>query len=259
MIEINHTYTPGFCGMTESDTWKVVFVTPAPVYGPLQEMKRHNDTDEVFVLIRGTATMYTLENDQVVSFPMEKETVYNIRKGTWHHLHLQPDAFLIGEVWEDASNKSAYGVRRRYFVDGELDSVMNYPFRNAIINFIRGWDNGPGLKDTVMTIAENYPPQVFLCNMNLLGTHDTPRILTALVDNYDGPRSELQKVNRVYASTNPNMGTLVKVKPDGTVGKIGGLPDSVIIDNKNKLSLDAVDKSWYIALAKKYISDYVGV
>ena len=78
-------------------------------------------------------------------------------------------------------------------------------------------------------------------------------------NNYDGPYFEVQRVNRVYASKNPNMGTLVKVKPDGTVGKIGGLPDSVIIDNKNKLSLDAVDKSWYIALAKKYISDYVGV
>ena len=77
-------------------------------------------------------------------------------------------------------------------------------------------------------------------------------------DNYDGPRSSVQKVNRVYASKNPNMGTLVKVKPDGTVGKIGGLPESCIIDNKNKLSLDAVDKSWYVALAKKYISDYTG-
>lgn len=77
-------------------------------------------------------------------------------------------------------------------------------------------------------------------------------------DCYDGPRSEVQRVNRVYASKNPNMGTLVKVKPDGTVGKIGGLPDSVIIDNKNQLTLDAVDKSWYINLAKKYISDYLG-
>lgn len=77
-------------------------------------------------------------------------------------------------------------------------------------------------------------------------------------DCYDGPRSTVQRVNRVYASTNPNMGTLVKVKPDGTVGKIGGLPDSVIIDNKNKLTLDAVDKSWYVDLAKKYISDYMG-
>lgn len=77
-------------------------------------------------------------------------------------------------------------------------------------------------------------------------------------DSYDGPRSEVQKVNRVYASKNPNMGTMVKIKPDGTVGKIGGLPDSVIIDNKNQLTIDAVDKSWYINLAKKYISDYEG-
>lgn len=77
-------------------------------------------------------------------------------------------------------------------------------------------------------------------------------------DNYDGPRSTVQRVNRVYASTNPNMGTLVKVKPDGTVGKIGGLPESCIIDNKNQLTIDQVDKSWYVALAKKYISDYLG-
>ena len=75
---------------------------------------------------------------------------------------------------------------------------------------------------------------------------------------YDGPRREVQRVNRVYASTDPRMGTLVKVKPDGTVGKIGGLPDSVIIDNKNRLTIDSVDKSWYIKLARKYISDYLG-
>ena len=103
---------------------------------------------------------------------------------------IKPDALLIGEVWEDASNKSAYGVRKRYFVDAVLDSCMNYPFRTAIINFMRGFDGGQGLKDTVMSIMENYPPQVVACNMNLLGTHDTPRILTALVDDFDGPREE---------------------------------------------------------------------
>lgn len=75
---------------------------------------------------------------------------------------------------------------------------------------------------------------------------------------YDGPHREVQRVNRVYASINPNMGTLVKVKPDGTIGKIGGLPESCIIDNKNKLTLDKVDKSWYVALANKYISDFIG-
>lgn len=75
---------------------------------------------------------------------------------------------------------------------------------------------------------------------------------------YDGPRAAVQKVNRVYASVNPRMGTLVKIKPDGTVGKIGGLPESCIIDNKNRLTLDDVDRDWYVRLARKYIEDYTG-
>ena len=103
---------------------------------------------------------------------------------------LKPDALLIGEVWEDASNKVAYDVPKRYFIDGVLDSVMNYPFRTAIMNFVRQWDDGQALAERVMTVAENYPPQVFCCNMNLLGTHDTARILTALVDDFDGSREE---------------------------------------------------------------------
>ena len=104
---------------------------------------------------------------------------------------IRPDALLMGEVWEDASNKIAYDVRRRYFVDGTLDSVMNYPFRTAILRYVRGEAESRELAQCVMTIAENYPSQVLHCNMNLLGTHDTPRILTALVDDYDGPREQL--------------------------------------------------------------------
>lgn len=93
---------------------------------------------------------------------------------------IRPDALLIGEVWEDASNKRAYGESRRYFVDGELDSVMNYPWRTAIIRYVLGEDDGSAFGETVMTLAENYPPQVLACVMNLLGTHDTPRLVTAL-------------------------------------------------------------------------------
>ena len=103
---------------------------------------------------------------------------------------LKPDGLLLGEVWEDASNKIAYDTRRRYFVDGELDSVMNYPFRKAILDFVRREDDGRGLRETVLTLAENFPPDVLLCCMNLLGSHDTPRILTALVDGFDGTREE---------------------------------------------------------------------
>jgi len=106
---------------------------------------------------------------------------------------LNPDALVLGEVWEDASNKTAYNRRRTYFTNAELDSVMNYPFRTAILNFMRGRDSGLALKNTVMSIVENYPPEVVQCNMNLLGTHDTPRILTALVDDFDGSREEKAK------------------------------------------------------------------
>ena len=106
---------------------------------------------------------------------------------------LRPDALVLGEVWEDASSKTAYGKRRTYFTNAELDSVMNYPYRTAILNFMRGFDSGRAFKETVMSIAENYPPQVVACNMNLLGTHDTPRILTALVDDFDGSREEKAK------------------------------------------------------------------
>ncbi len=106
---------------------------------------------------------------------------------------LKPDALVLGEVWEDASNKMAYNKRRTYFTGAELDSVMNYPFRTAIINYVRGIDGGKRLKETVMSIVENYPPEVVQSNMNLLGTHDTARILTALVDDFDGSREEKAK------------------------------------------------------------------
>ena len=106
---------------------------------------------------------------------------------------IKPDALLLGEVWEDASTKIAYGRRRSYFTQGELDSVMNYPFRTAIIDYVRGRDGGQGLKEAVMAIVENYPPEVVQCNMNLLGTHDTPRILTVLVDDFNGTREEMSK------------------------------------------------------------------
>ena len=93
---------------------------------------------------------------------------------------IKPDSLLIGEVWEDASNKISYSSRRRYFTDGELDSVMNYPFRNAIIDFCLGFDDGHAFKNTVMSIAENYPPDVLNVLMNMLSTHDTVRIMTGL-------------------------------------------------------------------------------
>ncbi len=97
---------------------------------------------------------------------------------------IKSDAFLVGEVWEDASNKISYGVRRKYFTDGLLDSVMNYPFRNAMIDYVLGKDDGQNLRNTVMTLAENYPAEVLNCVMNIISSHDTVRMFTALGCDY---------------------------------------------------------------------------
>lgn len=91
----------------------------------------------------------------------------------------KPDAFVLGEVWEDASTKSAYGVRRRYLLGGQLDSVMNYPFRDAILGYLLGGDPA-AFVECVESIVENYPPQCLHLLMNHIGTHDTERALTVL-------------------------------------------------------------------------------
>ena len=88
-------------------------------------------------------------------------------------------AIIIGEVWENAADKIAYGYRRRYFQGKQLDSVMNYPVRSGILAFVRDGD-AEALYDTLTELYGSYPRQVSDALMNLLGTHDTERILTVL-------------------------------------------------------------------------------
>ena len=89
-------------------------------------------------------------------------------------------ALVIGEVWEDASNKISYSSRRKYLLGNELDSVMNYVFKDAIVGFLKGTMEGSRFLNAVMQAAENYPEQVLHCLMNSLSTHDTKRIITEL-------------------------------------------------------------------------------
>ena len=90
------------------------------------------------------------------------------------------DSVLIGEVWEDASNKISYGESRKYFLGDELDSTTNYPLRDNIISFLNHQYGSSYFKGKLMSIYENYPLENFNSCMNLLGNHDTERILTAL-------------------------------------------------------------------------------
>ena len=91
----------------------------------------------------------------------------------------KPGSVLIGEVWEDGSNKISYSQRRRYLLGSETHGLMNYPFRTALLAWLGGGD-ADNFRESMETLRENYPPAAFYSAMNFLGTHDTPRILTLL-------------------------------------------------------------------------------
>ncbi len=102
------------------------------------------------------------------------------------------DCVLYGEVWEDASNKVAYGVRKSYYGGRELDGVMNYPLREGLIAYFRGGETEK-LAYALCEVLPNMPKRIADLTMNLLGTHDTVRILTALAgeDPWGHTNSEL--------------------------------------------------------------------
>ena len=92
------------------------------------------------------------------------------------------DAVIIGEVWEDASHKTAYGERREYFLGGELDGVMNYPMRNALIDASLGRIDAAGLDERLMSLKENYPAPAYYSLLNMVTSHDVERIMTLMGD-----------------------------------------------------------------------------
>lgn len=90
------------------------------------------------------------------------------------------DGLLMGEVWEDASNKVSYGKLRRYFLGDELDCTMNYPFRDIMLDFLLERIPAEDAAEKFYSLCENYPPEAFYSALNLAGSHDRPRILTIL-------------------------------------------------------------------------------
>ena len=104
-----------------------------------------------------------------------KELRENVKKA-------DKDAVIIGEVWEDASNKSAYGERREYFLGKELDSVMNYPMRRALIDAVSGRIDVEEFDARLISIKENYPAPAYYSLLNIITSHDVERIMTRMGD-----------------------------------------------------------------------------
>ena len=110
----------------------------------------------------------------------------------------KPDCLLLGEVWEDGSNKIAYDRRRKYLLGRETHGLMNYPFRTAALDWLCGGD-AAAFRESMEQLRENYPSPAFYSAMNFLSTHDTPRILTLL----GGEPTSADKAERAAARLSP--------------------------------------------------------
>ncbi|WP_440895270.1 glycoside hydrolase family 13 protein [Amphibacillus sp. Q70] len=93
------------------------------------------------------------------------------------------DQVLIGEVWEDASNKISYDQRRQYILGNHLHGVMNYPLRKAILQLLCLEKSPEEICVQLTQLQENYPKEVLYNSLNNIGTHDTERIYTLLGEN----------------------------------------------------------------------------
>ncbi len=83
---------------------------------------------------------------------------------------VNPEAYIVGEIWDDAA---------RWLQGDQFDAVMNYPFRRACLDFfIEGRTDARVFADTVEDLLVRYSAPIVQTQLNLLGSHDTERILT---------------------------------------------------------------------------------
>lgn len=107
---------------------------------------------------------------------------------------------ILGEVWEDASNKISYDKLRSYFTCKELHTVTNYPFRKNLLSFFRGELNGGNLNAKFMSLKENYPLHNFNALVNMTGTHDVKRLMTEALEISDGDKTLARNIIKTYAA-----------------------------------------------------------
>ncbi len=112
-----------------------------------------------------------------VADELPDETLRTIRKTV---KAAKADAPIIGEVWEDATTKISYGQRRTYALGKSLDSVMNYPLRDAVVDFALRHTDAHALCAFLLGQRLHYPRPMYYSLMNLLSSHDIPRIRTVL-------------------------------------------------------------------------------
>ena len=106
MLKIEAPTLSGFETVVMNERFKCAFITHSPYYafGKVDHMKRHNNTDEIFVLLSGRAVMLTMEDGKISFQELEQGNAYNVQKSTWHYLAVTEDACVFVAEASDTSD-----------------------------------------------------------------------------------------------------------------------------------------------------------
>jgi mannose-6-phosphate isomerase-like protein (cupin superfamily) len=120
MIEKMIPQKNGFYPVCENEKFKCAFITAAEQYqyGEITQMKRHNTSDEIYVLLEGGATLVTKEQE-FSTLSLEKGCAYRLAAGTWHALCVTEDAklFVCENNEVSAANTDTLNMDSPYIVE----------------------------------------------------------------------------------------------------------------------------------------------
>lgn len=155
------------------------------------------------------------------------------------------DQVVLGEVWEDGSNKVSYGARRTYFTEKELHTVTNYVFHDNLLKFLQGEITSGELTEVFESLKENLPKHNFYALVNMTGTHDIVRLATVCGDH------DMVKAFSLVQFTFP--GVPLVYYGDETM-----LEGELDPDNRRPMPWDSLDQAsvkWFSSLAGLRKSD----
>lgn len=128
---------------------------------------------------------------------------------------------LVGEVWEDASNKCSYGSYRDFMLGNTHDSVMGYTFRTTALEFLQGYVSAKVFNSRLEGFRERYPMESYYCIMNLMSSHDVPRAYTMMSRPCDTDNKEDQQKICVPPELESKCADLCKLAAAIQMGYIG--------------------------------------
>lgn len=132
-----------------------------------------------------------------------------------------PEGIIIGEVWEDASNKCSYGSYRDFMHGNTHDAVMGYTFRKTVLDFLCGYIDARVFNSRMEGFRERYPAESYYANMNLISSHDSPRAMTMLNRQEDNPDRNIQKDMYVPKEKYAQVTSLMRLAYAIQIGYIG--------------------------------------